>query len=218
MPRFNRRRTRGRKSTAWYNKKYSVAQMAGKALKGVRAIRKLINVEKKFLDTTQSATTVGTAATIAPLTYIAEGDDYNSRDGHSILTQGMLFRMRMTANATSVVNFLRVMVFIDKEMNGVAPVVADILEAPTDYLSPLQHDSGRRFSILYDRIHALDYNGHGTAAVNKWFRINHHVKYTGTTAAAASSKEGQVYLLLLSDNNTNQVGISWYNRLRFTDN
>lgn len=217
MPKFSRRR-RTRRRTPWYRKKYSLAQMAGKAYKGMKYIRKLINVERKFLDTTQAATTQTNVATIAPLSYIAEGDDYNSRDGHSILTQGMLFRMRMTANSTAVVNFIRVMVFIDKEMNGTAPVVGDILEATTDYLSPIQHDAGKRFKILFDRIFSLDYNGRGTAAINKWFRINHHIKYTGTTAAAASSKEGQLYVLTLSDNTSNPPGYSWYNRIRFTDN
>lgn len=219
MPRFNRKRGgRRRRKTAWYNRKYSVGQMASKAIRGVNYIRKLINVEKKFLDTVVTATTQGTAGTFTPLTYIAEGDDYNSRDGHSILTQGFLFRMRLTANSTSVVNFMRIILFVDKEFAGTVATTAQLLETTTEYMSPLQHDQGRRFSILMDKIVALDYNGKGTVSFNKYFKINSHIKFVGTGATAADGKEGHIFLFTMSDNNTNQPGWGMYSRIRFTDN
>lgn len=221
MPRrFRKARVRNvpfRKKRPWYRKKYSVGQIAQKAWSGMRYIKGLINVERKFFDVT-AVTSPDNSGTVINLSNIAEGTDYNNRDGNSILLQNLLFRVNTSGNVAGNNIFVRAIIFADNYQTGTDPTVLNLLETASTN-SPLNHVTSKRFTIYKDFKWTLDlYNPTKTMKKYIKFPQSTHIKYQNTTGADASNWEGSLYLLLISDQATNKPSVDWYARLRFTDN
>lgn len=210
-----RRRRFGRKRggyTTWGATKF----LARKAYSGFKYVKRLINVEKKFFDVS-SADNVTSTGAITSLTNIGEGNDYNQRDGNSILCQSVGLRAVCKINPSATTTWVRCMIFADNDQRGVDPAVTDILETAS-YISPLNHVVGKRFKVLYDKVMSLSINGTEARNFKVWIPYNRHVKYTSTAGADASAYEGNLFLLLISNEPTNTPVVSWYHRLRYTDN
>lgn len=223
-----------RPRTSWYNKKYSVGDIAAKAYRGVKYIKSLINVEKKFLDSSGNGTCAA-AGTIFNLTNLAQGDDYNNRDGNSILLQSLLLRANLSGTtADTAGDIIRIILFRDNDQRGTDPAAADLLEnvgsGSAITLSPLNHNVNQRFSVLMDkRLTVGSLSTTATQAVSsasnsiyrllkKWIKFpsGTHVKYTASASADASNYEGSLYLLIASRNAASTY--DWHCRVRFTDN
>lgn len=175
----------------------------------------MINVERKFHDV-NLALTPSSTPTISNLSNIAEGADYNNRDGHSIRTLSYQCRWFSTKNTNAVATIVRYIVFVDNSQRGTDPTSAELMET-SDITSPLQHDVGRRFNVLVDQMFAL--NPNVITRVGKCFKkYLAHVKYSSTAAADASNLEGSIYLMVFSTEATNTPGFNFQWRLRYTDN
>lgn len=209
MPRYRRYSS--------YSKRPSVNKMATYAWKGVKSIRSLINVERKYHDVSAS-TTPNSSGTIINLSNIAQGNDYNNRDGNSILLQSHLMRFDMGNNASALQTFIRCIIFSDNDQRGADPAVTDVLESAGTN-SPLNHFVNKRFTIYRDFKVNLETNNQ-TACKKLFYRFPTptHCKYQSTAGADASNYEGAMYMLLISDQGTNTPTINWHSRLRFTDN
>jgi len=198
------------------------ASMAAKALSYAKYFASLINVEQKYFDVSAVTNTSSTAA-VLNLSNIAEGSDYNNREGNSILLQSLYFGALITQNSSSTQSFMRIMIVRDNDQRGVDPTAADILETTASFqvlISPLLHYTNKRFSILLDK--TLSFANVGDSYAQK-FEFNHkfnrqHIMYQSTTGADGSNWEGGLYLLLVSSEATNTLSTVWYNRLEFTDN
>lgn len=233
MPRKSRSRRKGisrkRRSNnlGWLNTIGSYAKSFGysgvapavtagmAALKGVRYLKSLINVERKYLDYNQVNQTIGTTPTIYPLSQVGGGDAYNQRDGNSIKAASLLYRMSAVLNPAVEQSFVRAIIFIDHEQRASDPTAAEVLEQSTNYLSAINHLNGTRFTVLRDLYLNLrkDMNA---SMVTKFLRLGHHIKFSSTTST--DTKEGNIYLLLISDTNVNAPTIDFNSRLRFIDN
>lgn len=235
MPNFQRRKKVGKtrkRRQPWYNKKYNAMQIAKTAWKGVKYIKSLINVEKGFFDTQRVSSAQTSTATIANLTNLAEGDDYNNRTGNSILLQSLLLRMVVSVNpdATTGAQILRYILFQDNDQRGTDPTVSELLEDPTAgtrlICSPLLHTVYKRFNVILDKTIVVSPPAQTSGPANilnykviKHFKKfkNNHVRYQSTAGADASNWEGAMYLLTVSADSTGPL-VTWTNRIRYTDN
>jgi len=193
--------------------------VAEKAWGYAKYFAKYLNVEEKLYDTNGS-TTYSTSNTIGNLTNIAQGADWNNRDGLSILLQDIFFNLIVTMNASAVSTQFRVIIFVDNDNRGVDPSATDLLETgttPYNLIAPLNHFSAGRFRILHDSLHLLGFYK-PSSQINLFRDYNRHVFYQGTAAADGSDWKGQIYYLITSNEATNLPTATWYFRTRFTDN
>lgn len=198
----------------------TVVDMAVKAAKGVRYIKNLINVERKFNDTVYSGTAQTTTPVITSLSAISEGSDYNNRDGLSVKPSSLSLRGVVSAQASQTVGnvFVRCMIIRDKEGLGTAPVDSDILESKNDINSPLNHVNGKRFQVLHDKMYSISDGGGPSGHAFKAFKkLSGHIRYSNSTTG---TREGQLYMLTMSSTATaiDEPLVAWYARLRFIDN
>lgn len=230
MPRYAKRYRKGpikRRSIgnrSYYNNKYAwynssnVPTMAKYAWKGVKMIRELINVEKKFFDVTTTAM-YNTTWLIYNLSNIPEGDDYNQRQGNSILAQSIFLRSKVTWNpAATGGQSVRMILLVDNDQRGVDPTAAELLEAPsTNITSPLLHTVSKRFNVLMDKVITLT-PVDSTRNFKIYKKYNRHIKYQATSGADSACYEGNLYLFISSDQTASLPSVEWYHRLRYTDN
>lgn len=188
--------------------------------KAIKDIKELINVEKKFFDVTGN-TSGGSAGQITSLSNIAEGNDYNNRDGLSVLAQSTFFRgIWRSAGTETTSTIVRLILFCDNDQRGTDPAVTDILETAS-YLSPLNHVQNKRFTIIWDTSFEVEPVGSGkiTKIDKRYRKYNAHIKYSSTAGADASAYEGNLYLLdITSTPAVAAPTVNWYHRLRYTDN
>jgi len=194
-----------------------IGTLIGDAWEGVGAIAGL-NEEIKKLDTTSTGT-ITNAGVVSSLSLIAEGNDYNQRDGHSIKAISLEARLTMQSYNATTNNMFRWIVFRDLEQNGVQPTAAQLLESVGGAYAPnsaYQHDNTERFEILHDVLHEVSYDR--PVALLFGTKLGCHIRFSGTTAADASNKEGHIYAALFSADGANGPAHNAYYRLCYVDN
>lgn len=207
-------------SKAWYEKKYSTAELAGKAWKTAKYLATLVNVETKTLDTGSvfvPNTSFNSTGTVLYLTGMAQGTDYNQRVGNSIKCQYMNL-VQVFFLGTNSQNTCRVILFRDRENRQSLPSVTDVLES-ADPRAQYNHNNTDRFTILKDQFFILD-TYHPTRAF-EWSKSDKtHIRYEGTTSGVSDADENNVFLLYLADSASGAASpISTYNfRLGYVDN
>lgn len=225
---------RKKRRVPWYKKRYSVMNLAHKAYKGVKYIKSLINVEKKYWDVARAFSAQSSTPTIANLSNLAVGDSYNNRDGNSILCQTLFIRLFIKGQAGTgpTGNLFRFIVFIDNDQRGTDPTAAELLEdtstASNMIMSPLLHTVYKRFNVLIDKVCHIGAvsnvatQSYATGTMFKTFKFykrlkGHHIRYSADAGADASNSEGSLYILTVSDDAVGPT-LAWNSRLRFTDN
>jgi hypothetical protein len=184
-------------------------------------IRKLINIETKFLDVVTNAANINTTGGTYCISQLAQGLTSTTRVGDSLRIQTLQMRGRVVANGSATSTCFRILMFRDLDGYGTLPTIADVLEynAVVDSpRSPYKYRNLQRFSILFDELVEIQ-STTGTSSVPFMFETNHqgHVLYLGTTAAAASNGKGSVYVGFVSDETTNTPTVSFTTRMTFTD-
>jgi len=209
-------RKRRMKKRSLLSKGLTVARLAAKAYAGVRAIRKVINVERKYIDYSIAPTAIGTGYTSALLNGIAQGDTSQSRDGNSVLCQSIYMEGLMIGNAAASTNMVRVVVLKDKQQvadtDAGQPFVSNQLwSLYNDTLVP------SRYEVLHDQIYHLHISvGHQSLTFSKTIPFGQHIKFNGTTAA--DIQKNGVYYYVTSYDNTNKPTVALNFRTHFTDN
>lgn len=189
--------------------------------KAISDIKTLVNVEKKYLDTSNSAVTLSNTAYVANLTGMIQGTDYNQREGNSIKANSIQCRYTLKCNpniTASLGQAVRVALVMDKDNQGSAPSQLDIFET-ADVNSPLNHTNGKRFSVLYDKVHTTAPDASNAVVQHKFYiPCKNHLKFSGATASA--TRENHIYLVMYSDTNTatNEPTVDYYARFRYVDN
>lgn len=196
-------------------------QVATKALSTAYAIKKLLNVERKYLSV-YNTSTPATTPTIIFLTGSAQGDTQNSRQGNSIKMSSISMKLQFLLNASATTTFIRVILFKDKASNGVVPTHQELLESTDSqpwYIANYNPDNcPTRFKVVSDSTHILEANGNTGKQYSKYFKVNTHVKYDGTGSTQAEATTGHYYLLVVSDEVTNVPTIRNNLTLRYIDN
>jgi len=217
--RYRRRyRKRGyrRRNVAWYNRKYSVAQLASKALKGVSYLKGLVNSEK-FKHDLVSSSTYDYNGVLSHLTGISQGDGEGQRTGNSIFVRNVNIRGSLVRGTTD--ERVRLMLLIDKQQIGDSvPAASDVLASTgtaQSVYSFLNRSTVGRFTILRSRLYALTAD---TPTININWNVNlrHHVRYNGTTGTDV--QRGGIYLLIITSAASNGPTFERAIRVSYHDN
>lgn len=227
MPfRFRRRRPyrprrpiRRRPRLPWYQKKYSVGQIASSAWRGVKYLKTLVNSEVKKLDQTGTGTLTETTAGVLHLTAIAQGDTDASRDGNSVLLKYGTIRGTLVHNsAGDAQQFCRLLVFQDKQqVSDTAPTLSPLLEGTYPYIAPLNNENLGRFTVLYDRMFTLDAEHQALTFKINLNLVGKHVRFNGANTTDVQ-KNGLYFGFIGSQATSNYPTITYYTRIGYHDN
>ncbi len=198
--------------------------------------RRLLLGELKFHDLDVDDAVVAVAGTIAEdsVLTIAEGNGESERVGRKITVQKLLWAYNIGIPALAQVgggqsqDVVRVIVYLDKQTNGLTAGVTDILEFD-DYQSFRNLSNSGRFRILMDKTHSIKgvtagagdglNNDFGSSEQTYKFAINltTPIEYdnSATTGAITSMRSNNIGVLLVG-----KKGIANFvskMRIRYTD-
>lgn len=120
--------------------------------------------EQKWLDTAIAQSDVTATGVIFPsFNLVAQGTSENQRIGHKILIKSLDMRLCIykshdpaLTDAQMAASVIRIIVFVDKQANGAAATMADLLADSNAVVSHYNTNHELRFRILSDRIHKLE--------------------------------------------------------------
>lgn len=217
-PRQSRSYRRRRRTTAWYNKRYSAKGLALKALKNIHYMKGMINSEKHFRDDT---VTLGSArSNIASVNLIPQGDAINHRSGNSVLVRSIYLRGRLEINS-SVTGNTRISLILIRDMQQVSdttPTVTDVLTSD-DPDSMLNVSTIGRYKVLWRKTYTLLPTTAGSQSAvdfHKFFKVYSHLRFNGT--ANTDIQKGGYYLMICSSESTNYPTVSINTRCGYYDN
>ena len=180
--------------------------------------------ELKVIDTDLSAITgFDTTGSVTLLNGIAQGTDYNTRIGRKFTMKTLYCRMSLQPGATAAnIALARFIVVYDRQSNGAAPLITDVLTAIND--SSLNNLTNRdRFVIITDKVYKVGLSTSmesGRQVWKKYLKCNLEVTNGGTGATIASIQTGSLYLLTMGDKAAGTTAPKVLNgtyRIRFTD-
>lgn len=188
------------------------------AASDLNALRRFINTEVHYLDTSATGTNITNGTVFALLNGMATGDTSTTRTGQSIKMDRLDLRFSLNGNVTAVQMLVRVFVVLDKQSNGAIFADTDVLQA-TNVIAPYNVGNQNRFVIVYDDTFALSTGGPLNIVQTVRLPTNQHVDYTTAGGATiANILTNSLYLLFLGDQAVNFPTINYYARLWFIDN
>lgn len=232
MPYYKRKRLQYRRKRPQYRRKANGGSgylaTAGKALAVAYSVKKLLNVEKKFVDNSLQTTLGHDAPVIQLLNGVAQGDGDQTRDGNSIKMLYAQVHGQMT-NLTASDRTVRIMVVQQRDTNGTAPVISDILADSASAYTPLsffQRNTIHKFNVLYDKRISLTDVASDKALrqfnINIPFNGDHSskVRFDNSGATIADISKNSVYLIVTSDNVVASLPptLTMRSRVTFLDN
>lgn len=193
--------------------------------------------ELKFHDVTVSDSTMAANGQIvnSSVNLIPQGTAQDQRVGRQITIRQISWRFTLSmpeidsaASAADSDN-IRVILYLDKQCNGAAPAITDIL-ATDHYLSFNNLANKSRFRTLMDRTYDLHYSaGAGNGTTSDWAgfgvrddffkKVNIPIQIAGTgTPTIANIQSNNIGVLVLTRVGLEGPGLASRMRLRFTDN
>lgn len=199
-------------------------------------------VELKYLDTYINDPEIDTTGSLFLLNGIAVGDTQITRTGGQIKLTSLQFRLSFIM-PNDLISYagVRVIVFWDRQANGLAPLVADNPLAGIPALlnnavilslleAPYQYENIDRFHVLYDKRMAMNPQVvlNTTAGltdqlvpseffINKYIKLNRTTKYDSTGNVIDDINTNSLYMLVLTDVAANQPGVIGGTRIYFRD-
>jgi hypothetical protein len=192
--------------------------LARRTASGLNQLRRLINIETKFLDTNSSGT-ASQSGSVEYLSGIAQGLTSETRVGDSLRIQR--FAVKFSVSTTLTIADVRVIIFRDLQNRGATPTGSDLLSdsgGAGAALSQRNWDNKRtRFSILSDDLISLSSAAVPNANLTYTSTHNGHIYYKGTTAAVTDAAEGSVFMMVLTDQSATAPSYRFSSRIEFTD-
>lgn len=191
--------------------------LAARAMRTARYVKQLVGKpEVKKVDTTSSLQPYSATPTLSHLSAVEQGNSSVQRIGNAIKPKYLKIaaNMRMdVANASQT--FLRILIFIDKRSNNVAPTGAEVLQV-VDTVSPYNRDNVGRFFIMRDRVFTFSVVGRTAAQYKTTIRFRKtQIRYDG--AASTDYYSSPIWMLCISNEPNYPPTITLYTRLGFTD-
>ncbi len=202
------------------NKRIPYSKIGAQVLSDVNSIRKMFNTELKYNDSV-ATTTVGTTFTIYLLNALTQGTTSTTRLGDTIRASRLQLNISCNINTASTTGYVdfRIFVIRDLQPNGATFAAASYLQAPTNVLSPINMAQCKRFVTIDDQIFTLDLQGPEAYTYRKVYELNFHPEYgLGNAGTVADISKDALFLAVLSNDNTNMPGYTFYSRFQFIDN
>lgn len=189
------------------------------------------NSEKKFYDTSFSLTDPTTTGSIllSSVNTVPQGTGESARIGRKITLRAVNFRfvcqLPNTSTPSATDDGLRVIVYHDKQCNGTAATVTDLLET-ADFLSFNNLANKDRFKILSDKIVDLsstcgswdgtnDQFGEKAVTRSVYLKCNVPIEFNSTTGVISEIRSHNIGILAINDNGRMQI--EGRVRIRYTD-
>ncbi len=185
--------------------------------------------EFKFHDVAMDDANISTTGTILQdsVNLIAQGTTESTRIGRKCNIRNIHWRYTIQKDAESVLggdDVVRVILYLDKQANGAAAAVLDILET-ADYQSFYNLANSNRFRILMDKtwdMNAHAGGGNGTAVDSFAFsrstqfrkNCNIPIEFSSTTGALTEIRSNNIGVLTISERASTNFESNM--RLRFT--
>ncbi len=186
----------------------------------LKKVNKIIrNTEKKFVDTDGTQAPTGTFI-ITPLTLVGQGDTSSSREGNKIVFSSIQLKYTIKQNTAADQSRCRVMIVKDRQVNESLFTANDLIQSTglgTAIVSAKNRDGQFRFQIMYDKIHTLQIAGTSLNQGRYFKRMNVPARYESSGGAITNILSNGLFLVLVSDENTNPPNVSFYSRVNFLD-
>ncbi len=174
-------------------------------------------------DRVESGQVVSTTPGILLLTSIVEGTGLENRAGQHIMLRSLTMTLNIFNDSVETPQQLRFMIVYDRQCNGAAPTITDILTTSSP-LSPPSLNDRWRFRILKDKMTNLQVFG-GAADMPQiktlkldLARMNLPVTFNaGNAGTVADCSAGSLWLVTLGDQatGTSDTVMNFHSRVRF---
>lgn len=207
--------------------------------KKINKLMKLVKkVETKYFDLQSSVVQdIVRTPNVYNLSNIAQGNDISNRVGDKVYPKWLLMDYQVyVGNPIPQLANIRIVILQDRFQNGTDPTFSgsdnSVFETPVagigETLVPRLKTNLKQFKILYDKVHELaTINSAATTSYATGKPYVHHkirlplkgsINYDSTAGADASNKEDNLYMMVLSNNNTaTNINFNFYSRLAYTD-
>lgn len=195
------------------------AGSVGSIARTVAGMAKMINSEEKYHDNLVNLAVDSTGNLNVHLTGIAAGDTDQTRNGNSLL--GRYINIKGTILAGTISSVVRLMLICDKQADGVAPSISDVLDSTgLGVNAMLNKDYSGRFVLLKELRINVNINGANLVPYQMFVKTPWHLRYDGSTGNVADTKENQLYLLGISSAASGGTAptVSFASRFNFYDN
>ncbi len=181
-------------------------------------------IEKKHFDVSESMN-FASNETLRTLSTMAQGDSSSTRTGLKISAKNLYLKFGITwsAGVAPSAGVCRMLVILDKNSQGVAPALTDVLEQGSTIAQYNNINEGRRFVIIYDKIFNNG-NSSSTAdtdrAVHVIIPINRNIWYLNSGATPTALGRNQLYILGIGDSTIasgNAPAVTYNSRLYYED-
>lgn len=185
-----------------------------------------INAEFKCLDVGPGAMLEDTTGAVLLLNACQTGAALNQRIGRQIMMRSVELKVDHYVTAGSGLDQVQRLVLVyDRQCNGVAPAIGDIIGATGvyGYMSMRNLDNRHRFKILMDKFITLNASVEPGSRVAYTFyrKLRHPVQFNvGNGGTIADISSGAMYCITVSSNvpGVTAGGVDLASRIRFTDN
>lgn len=190
---------------------------ASKALSIAYSLKRLINVEHK-VSTVSLPSSPATAGASTVVNSIAEGGDWNERNGRSIKAVSLRVFGNCSLNAAASKNLYRIMVIRDNHIQSGSLVsgLPYLTSVSVNAIKNLDPTILKRYTILMDKTYNLEAGGKSSYHIDKYFKLNHHIKFDGATASDYG--QGTLFVMTITDAATNLPIQNMQAQLRYIDN
>lgn len=180
--------------------------------------------ELKFLDTSNSVSPTFAVSTFSAgqlLNGVANGTDASTRIGRKLTIKSLLLKYQWQLAPTSTGGSpLRILVVYDKQANGAAPAITDILLAD-NFNSPNNLSNRDRFVTIFDRITDPVSTGDQFAIADVNFKSLEleQMFNAGSAGTIADITSGSIYLFVaqMGGIGTANPFFAYRSRIRYTD-
>lgn len=183
--------------------------------------------EKKFFDTALNFTFDITAEVPATgqLALIPQGDTESTRDGQQCVIKTIQIRARLNfapATAATASDVCHLLLVLDKQCNGAAAAVTDVLTSSNMWSNLNNLANSERFVILKRWAIPMTAQAGVSAAyndtckqINLYKKCNIPMKFSGTTGAITEIRSNNIFLIAGSSVSDDLVTLAGICRVRF---
>nr|UOF79821.1 capsid protein [Cressdnaviricota sp.]UOF81554.1 capsid protein [Cressdnaviricota sp.] len=223
--RRNYKKRYSKKQHPWAKTAGSALSMASKALTVAYGLKNLINVEKKFIDTSISGTALVASPSgfVSCISLVGQGTDLNQRIGDSIKYSSLMVEGFVTLNAATQ-DLIKVSIVLDRQTNASLPLYSDIYEVGAGSGATAQRNklSVDRFKVLKEWNLDLETAGSTLKKFHTYIKFptgqDYHEKFSGTGSTIASVYSNSIYIVFAGNLSTSMSAISYFTRIRYVDN
>lgn len=196
----------------------TVASMA-QLYRTVNHMKNMINCEKKYVDATTSSVVPSSGTYAFFCNGLAEGDDYNARNGRSILMDSLHLRWSAKVNSSATNTLLRIIVVADKKPDVGTPSYTDVMGGASTIAQIDKEAVGDRYVILRNKLLSLNPGANPARTGDIFISLKGiHQKFDNTSSGSTDLESNGIWVFATADEATNTPTLSINSRFSYYDN